>query len=179
MLLRSWSVADWLSDRSASNGFSELTQRNITFAEIPAPPCLRHRFGTAHRTDRPAADDHRSKIRFKRVTPLQYEEIDGEFYIGSARGARADWFLNIQADPQVEVRVKSRCFRGIAEPVTDPERIADFLEICLQRHPRMIGGMLRAEGLPPNPSHAQLAAHAENLAMVKITPVVIVESNRG
>ena len=119
------------------------------------------------------------KSGLKRVTPLQYEEIDGEFYIGSARGARADWFLNIQADPQVEVRVKSRCFRGIAEPVTDPERIADFLEIRLQRHPRMIGGMLRAEGLPPNPSHAQLAAHAENLAMVKITPVVIVESNRG
>jgi len=119
------------------------------------------------------------KSCLKRVTPLQYEEIDGEFYIGSARGARADWFLNIQADPQVEVRVKSRCFQGIAEPVTDPERIADFLEIRLQRHPRMIGGMLRAEGLPPNPSHAQLAAHAENLAMVKITPVVIVESNRG
>ena len=110
------------------------------------------------------------KSGLKRVTPLQYEEIDGEFYIGSARGARADWFLNIQADPQVEVRVKSRCFRGIAEPVTDLERIADFLEIRLQRHPRMIGGMLRAEGLPPNPSHAQLAAHAENLAMLRITP---------
>ena len=119
------------------------------------------------------------KSGLKRVTPLQYEEIDGEFYIGSARGARADWFLNIQADPQVEVRVKSRCFRGIAEPITVPERIADFLEIRLQRHPRMIGGMLRAEGLPPNPSHAQLAAHAENLAMVKITPVLIVESNPG
>jgi len=113
------------------------------------------------------------KSGLKRVTPLQYEEIDGEFYIGSARGAKADWFRNIQADPQVEVRVKSRCFRGIAEPVTDPERIADFLEIRLQRHPRMVGGMLRAEGLPPDPSHAQLAAHAKNLAMVKITPGVI------
>jgi deazaflavin-dependent oxidoreductase (nitroreductase family) len=111
------------------------------------------------------------KSGLNRVTPLQYEEIDGKLYIGSARGTKADWFLNIQADPQVEVRVKTRCFQGIAEPVTDPESIADFLEVRLQRHPRMVGGMLRAEGLPPNPSHAQLATHAENLAMVRITPM--------
>jgi deazaflavin-dependent oxidoreductase (nitroreductase family) len=111
------------------------------------------------------------KSGLKRVTPLQYEQINGEIYIGSARGTKADWFRNIQADPQVEVRVKSLRLNGIAEPITDPERIADFLEIRLERHPRMLGGMLRAEGLAPNPSHAQLAAHAEKLAMVKITPV--------
>ena len=111
------------------------------------------------------------KSGLKRVTPLQYEENDGDIHIGSARGTNADWFRNIQADPQVEVRVKSRRFQGVAEPITDPERIADFLEIRLQRHPRMVGGMLRAEGLPPNPSHAQLAAHAENLAIVRITPM--------
>ena len=72
--------------------------------------------------------------------------------------------------------MKSRRLIGIAEPITDPERIADFLEVRLERHPRMIGGMLRAEGLPPNPTHAQLSAHAENLAMVKIAPV---ENNKS
>lgn len=113
------------------------------------------------------------KSGLKRVTPLQYEEINGDLYIGSARGAKADWFRNIQADPHVEVRIKSHLFQGIAEPITDPERIANFLEVRLERHPRMLGNMLRAEGLPANPSHAQLAAHAEKLAMVKITPVEI------
>ena len=111
------------------------------------------------------------KSGLPRVTPLQYEEIDGEIYIGSARGTQADWFRNIQADRRVEIKVKSRRFQGIADPITDPERIADFLQVRLERHPRMIGNMLRAEGLPPNPSHAQLAAHAERMAMVKITPV--------
>ena len=111
------------------------------------------------------------KSGLKRVTPLQYEQINGEIYIGSARGVKADWFRNIQADPHIEVRVKSSRFKGVAEPITDPERIADFLEIRLQRHPRMVGGMLRAEGLPSNPSHTQLAAHAENKAMVRITPM--------
>jgi len=110
------------------------------------------------------------KSGLKRVTALQYEQINGDFFIGSARGTKADWFRNIQADPHVQVRVKSRRFQGVAEPITDRERIADFLEVRLKRHPRMIGGMLRAEGLPPNPSRAQLAAHAENLGMVRISP---------
>jgi deazaflavin-dependent oxidoreductase (nitroreductase family) len=111
------------------------------------------------------------KSGLKRVTPLQYEQINGDIYIGSARGAKADWFRNIQADRRVEIRVKSRRFQGIAEPITDPEQIAEFLQVRLQRHPRMIGSMLRAEGLPANPSHAQLAAYAEKMAMVKIMPV--------
>ena len=111
------------------------------------------------------------KSGLKRVTPLQYEQINGDIYIGSARGTHADWFRNIQADPHVEVRVKSRRFLGIAEPITDPERIAGFLELRLERHPRMIGRMLRAEGLPINPSHSQLVAYAEKMAIVKITPL--------
>lgn len=106
----------------------------------------------------------------ERVTPLQYEEIDGEIYVGSARGVRADWYRNIAANPQVTVRYKGRHFAGLAEPTTDPERIADFLEIRLQRHPRMIAMLLRREGLAKNPSRAELEDFAANRAMVIIRP---------
>src|SRR5512140_899596 len=75
----------------------------------------------------------------KRVTPLQYEEIDGKYYLGSARGTKSDWYRNISADGRVEVRVKNRHFCGLANTVTDPLRIADFLEIRLRRHPFMMG----------------------------------------
>ena len=64
-----------------------------------------------------------------RITPLQYEEIEGVFYVAAARGTRADWIRNIQASPQVGVRVGSRRFRGMAEVVTDPVHIADFLPV--------------------------------------------------
>ena len=43
-----------------------------------------------------------------REIPLQYEEVDGAIYIGSARGQKADWFRNVAANPEVIVRVKSR-----------------------------------------------------------------------
>lgn len=108
----------------------------------------------------------------KRVTPLQYEEIDGKYYLGSARGVRADWYRNIEADNRVEVRVKNRRFRGEAETITDPARIADFLEVRLQRHPRMVGLMMeKAHGLPKRPRRQQLEELATSEAMVIITPI--------
>jgi len=110
------------------------------------------------------------KSGLPRVTPLQYEEIDGAFYVASAQGTRADWFRNILADPHVQVRVKSRRIRGIAEPITVPGRIADFIELRLRRHPKIIGAILQSEGLPADPNRAQLEEYAAKLAMVIIRP---------
>jgi len=106
----------------------------------------------------------------RRVTPLQYEEEGGRIYLGAARGQEADWFRNIVANPQVEVRVAARRFAGLAEAITDPAPIADFLELRLRRHPRMVGAMLRAEGLSRNPSRGELERAASRLALVVITP---------
>ncbi len=105
-----------------------------------------------------------------RVTPLQYEEIDGEIWVGSMRGAEADWFRNIVADPRVEVRVGSRRFRGTAEPVTDPARVADFIQLRLDRHPRMLGAMLRSQGLGDHPGRRELLDYAQRRALVIIRP---------
>ncbi len=111
------------------------------------------------------------KSGLKRVTPLQYEEINGKYYLGSARGIKSDWYRNIKADPRVEIRVKNLRFKGLAETVTDPIRIADFLEIRLERHPHMIGFMMqKTHGLPKRPNRQQLEKLAVSEAMVLITP---------
>lgn len=117
------------------------------------------------------------KTGLKRITPLQYEEIDGKYYLGSARGLKADWVGNIQANPQVGVRVKSLRFQGQAEIVTEPGRLADFVEIRLQRHPFMIGLIMQtAHGLPKHPSREQLERIAENEALVIVTPTQFSEN---
>jgi deazaflavin-dependent oxidoreductase (nitroreductase family) len=104
-------------------------------------------------------------------TPLQFEEIDGVYYVASARGPQADWFRNVQVDPHVVVQVSERQFSAVAEPITDAARIADFLELRLQRHPKMIGTMLRAEGLPAKYTRADLERFASGKAMVALKPV--------
>ncbi len=107
-----------------------------------------------------------------RVTPLQYEKIGEKYYLGSARGTRSDWYKNLEADPRLEVRVKNLHFRGMAELVTDRSRIADFLEVRIQRHPHMMGLLMqKAHGLPKRPSRDQLEELAASEAMVVITPL--------
>ncbi|HEX2995501.1 MAG TPA: nitroreductase/quinone reductase family protein [Anaerolineales bacterium] len=110
----------------------------------------------------------------KRVTPLQYEEINGLYYLGAARGLKADWVRNIQSCPEVEIRVGAKHVHGAAEIVTDPTKFADFMEVRLERHPRMIGLIMeKAHGLPRRPSREQLEGLAANEAVVIVRPVKV------
>ncbi len=109
------------------------------------------------------------KSGLPRVTPLQFEEIDGAYYVGSARGVRADWFRNIVANPCVQVQVQQRRFSAIAEPIADPSVVADFLELRLSRHPVMIRAMLLLHGLF-RPNRANIERLASGLALVVLRP---------
>ena len=107
----------------------------------------------------------------KRVTPMQYEAIGCDYYVGSARGLNADWVRNIQANPLVEVRVGAKHFFGTAEVVNDPAKFADFMEVRLERHPRMIGLIMeKAHGLPRHPSCEQLEEIAKTEVFVILHP---------
>jgi deazaflavin-dependent oxidoreductase (nitroreductase family) len=111
------------------------------------------------------------KSGLPRVTPLQYEQINGDYYLGSARGLKADWLRNIQSNPIVEIRVGANRFRGRADVITDPLRIADFMEARLERHPRMIGLIMeKAHGLSRRPTRTQLEELAETGALVIVHP---------
>lgn len=102
-----------------------------------------------------------------RVTPLQYEEIQGVYYIASARGQDADWFKNIQKNPNVSIQVRKDIFEAAAEPVTDPARIADFLELRLRRHPVMVRIIMHLfDGLPLRFSRKDLESLSKNKALV-------------
>jgi len=105
------------------------------------------------------------------LTPLQYEEINGVYHVISTRGRLADWYRNILASPQVEVEVNRACYRAAAEAITDPMRIADFLEYRLGRRPVMLRMMLLLEGLPPRLRRADIEALAAKKALVAIRPL--------
>ena len=117
------------------------------------------------------------KSGLKRVTPLQYERIGDDYYLGAARGLKADWVRNIQSNPQVEIRVGAKHIIGQAEVVTDPLKFADFMEVRLERHPRMIGLIMeKAHGLPRQPSREQLEGLAKEEAFVIVHPTKFSEN---
>jgi deazaflavin-dependent oxidoreductase (nitroreductase family) len=45
------------------------------------------------------------KSGLPRTTPLQFEQVDGDIYIASARGLEADWFKNILTNRMVQVQL--------------------------------------------------------------------------
>lgn len=105
------------------------------------------------------------------VTPLQFEKVDGDYYIGSALGKGADWFKNICADPKVHVRVGKQEFEAKAETVTDPERLVEFLELRMERHPFMLRFIMHLfDGLPLRFDRSDLLKLSQEKAMVILHP---------
>ncbi|WP_455139179.1 nitroreductase family deazaflavin-dependent oxidoreductase [Candidatus Hodarchaeum mangrovi] len=103
-----------------------------------------------------------------RVTPLQYEDLNGIIYVGSARGPKADWYQNLLINPEVTVQLKSQRFVGEATPIQDPNEIMKFLQVRLKNHPRMVGAMLKAEGLSSKPNDVELKQFSETITLVAI-----------
>ncbi len=107
----------------------------------------------------------------KRITPMQYEQIGSDYYVGAARGLKADWVRNLQANPNIEVRVGRAHFSGIAEVVNNPAKFADFMEVRLEHHPRMMGLIMeKAHGLPRHPTREQLEELAKTEVFVILHP---------
>lgn len=116
------------------------------------------------------------KSGLPRITALQFEEVDRDFYIASARGKQADWYKNIYANPKVLVQIRNRKFEALGEAITDPGRIADFLELRLRRHPFMIRLIMHLfDGLPLKFNRSDLEKMAQEKAMVILHPTDEVE----
>ena len=80
-------------------------------------------------------------------------------------------YCTIQADQHVYVQSYHHVFDGIAEPVTDPDRVADFLEYRRKRHPLMLGLMMKfAHQLPMHPSRTQFLEVGKSIPLMILRP---------
>ena len=87
-----------------------------------------------------------------------------------ARGSEPTGSATCSLTPMSRCKCADPHFSGIAETCVEAGRIADFLELRLRRHPRMVGGIMRLRGVPRHPDRSQLEEYASNLAMVTIAP---------
>ncbi len=105
-----------------------------------------------------------------RTTPLQYEIVGSKYYIGSMCGASADWYQNLVSAPCVTLQIGREVFYGMAEPIDDAERVFDFIRYRLEKNPRMIGAILRMDGISVKPGDDELREYARDLTIVAISP---------
>jgi deazaflavin-dependent oxidoreductase (nitroreductase family) len=106
----------------------------------------------------------------RREAPLGYWIRDGAVYCCAGFGPRTAWYLNLVADPHVEVVLPTAAFAGIAETVTDEEEwrrvFPDYL--------RSLGLIGRSTlGDVRNASPETLARIRATLPLVRIRPIGI------
>jgi len=108
------------------------------------------------------------KSGLPRRTPLQYERIGPDYYLGSSRGSEADWVRNIRNQPAVRVSIGGVWMTARAELLATTEEIVSFLRIRLERNPIMVKQMLRLHGVTGRPGPDDLVRVAKVIAVVRL-----------
>lgn len=101
---------------------------------------------------------------------LQYEQIDGRYYVAAADGEKADWLRNVRVNPFVLVQAGKLKFCATAAVVSETSEIAGFLAYRLKKRPLLIRLILRADGLKGEIDHAALEKYAQKIRLVILTP---------
>lgn len=101
---------------------------------------------------------------------LQYELIDGVYWVGAADGERADWYRNVEADPRVVIQVGGKKIGATVELVADPERVVRFLAYRIKKRPLMLRLILRLDGISGRITDQVLRDYARKIRAAVITP---------
>jgi deazaflavin-dependent oxidoreductase (nitroreductase family) len=96
------------------------------------------------------------KSGLRRLTPVNYAEVDGELYCTAGFGAVSDWYRNILANPNVEVWLPDSRWQAVAEDVSDnPKRIPLLRQVLIGS-----GAVAPMMGLQPRTMSAEELAAA-------------------
>jgi deazaflavin-dependent oxidoreductase (nitroreductase family) len=101
---------------------------------------------------------------------VQYEMMDGKYYIGAGFGEKCDWYKNLKVNPRVTIEVGSRKFNGTAEVLAGEEKIADFMTYRLKKSPLMVGLILKMDGCSFRPDRAELLEYSRRIGVAVVTP---------
>ena len=101
---------------------------------------------------------------------LQYELIEGVYFVGAADGEKADWLKNLRKNPAAEIQVGSAVLPVKAEIVLDAEKITDFLVYRVRKHPLMIPLIMRLDGFRGKFTREALLAYSSRLRVVMLSP---------
>lgn len=85
------------------------------------------------------------KTGARRQTPVNYALIEGDIYCTAAFGATSDWYLNLRANPNVEVWLPEGWWDGQAKDISDhKDRLKILREVLINS-----GFAARAAGIDP------------------------------
>ncbi len=101
-------------------------------------------------------------------TPVNYASIGGKIYCYQGRRLKGQWYLNILANPQIEVLLPHRRFQGYAEEVSnEQERINAMRQILKDGG---IAGFVYGFN-PYDASDRIIREMIRDIPLVRVTPI--------
>lgn len=67
-----------------------------------------------------------------RCTPVYHAQIDEKIYCYQGKHMKGQWYLNVLANPDVEVLLPGGSLKGLAEEVDDPKEAATAIRQILK-----------------------------------------------
>ncbi len=111
---------------------------------------------------------HGRRTGLLREAPLGYVILDGAVYCVAGYGEATPWVRNLEADPEVEVVLPARTFRGHAAVVIDDaEWLAAYRELIASFG--VVGHVV--DGDPATTDDTTLLATHRSLPVVRIRPI--------
>lgn len=101
---------------------------------------------------------------------LQYELINGAYWVGAADGETADWYRNLLSNPRVEMQVGRRRMNATAAVVKDSAQVAEYLAYRLKKRPLMISLIMHMDGVRGRITPDTLKVYAARIRVVVLTP---------
>jgi len=105
------------------------------------------------------------RSRLRRRTPVNYAQSEDGVFCISGFGARGDWYLNLRADPRVEVELPREHWAGVAQDVSDaPDRTVRLRQVLIAS-----GFAAYAAGINPRRiTQAELERLADQYRLIRI-----------
>lgn len=110
------------------------------------------------------------KRRYVLVEVVYHDQADDTYYIASGWGEKANWFRNIQHDPQVMIQVGRQRSQRLASCLPPDEAASIFFKYA-QAHPtamRALSGFMLGTPVPPTAEGAQQLADSVPLVALRI-----------
>ncbi len=152
--------------------WSEMTVSRILFRLLKLPPRLLYAIGLGNTYGRLVLllATRGRRTGKPRVTPLQYEQVDGTFIIASARGTRATGSATCSLTPMSRCKCADPTFPASPRPVSRLGVSPTFSSCDCDATPGWSAASCASEVFRGHPDRSQLEEYASNLAMVTIAP---------
>jgi deazaflavin-dependent oxidoreductase (nitroreductase family) len=108
------------------------------------------------------------KTGLSRRTMTECYRFDGRKYAPCAFGRRAQWYLNIEADPRVTIQTADGVESAVAVRVTDGEELLELFDAVGRRAGFMLDSYLGALQIQPDPE--DIVAKRDRIYWLRFDP---------